>query len=150
MPPNAAKVSNGRPTRASTTASHTQMAVATTIPSAVPSRSVSCEPERETTVMPRNREYAPVVRAGNAGRLILPSPRGSRLQCVVCTTDVGLRPDGGSGNHAFVPSDGTRVSHVQPGSDQTTTNRVNHRLQAVVRAELLVHVVEMVAQGLRR
>ena len=31
-------------------------------------------------------------------------------------------------------------------SDQSTTNRVDHRLEAVVRAELLIHVVEMIAK----
>ena len=35
------------------------------------------------------------------------------------------------------------------GSDQSTTDRVDHRLETVVGAELLVHVVEVIAKRLR-
>src|SRR5437879_2440447 len=44
MPPNTVKVRNGSPATASTTASQTQMLVATTSPSLAPSRSESCLP----------------------------------------------------------------------------------------------------------
>ena len=35
------------------------------------------------------------------------------------------------------------------GSDQSATNRVYHGLETVVRAELLIHVVQVIAKGLR-
>src|SRR5205807_6523609 len=44
MPPNTVKVRNGSPATASTTASQTQMLVATTSPSLAPPRSESCWP----------------------------------------------------------------------------------------------------------
>lgn len=34
-------------------------------------------------------------------------------------------------------------------SDQAASDRVDHSLEAVVRAELLIHVVQMIAKGLR-
>src|SRR5207253_7901565 len=48
MPPNTVKVRNGSPTTASTTASQTQMLVATASPSLAPSRRESCLPDRVT------------------------------------------------------------------------------------------------------
>lgn len=33
-------------------------------------------------------------------------------------------------------------------SDQSTTDCVDHRLEAIMRAELLIHVVEVIAKGL--
>src|SRR5213592_4538089 len=48
MPPNTVKVRNGSPATASTTASQTQMLVATTSPSLAPSRRESCLPDRVT------------------------------------------------------------------------------------------------------
>ena len=35
------------------------------------------------------------------------------------------------------------------GSDQSATNGVYHRLETVVGAELLIHMVEVIAKGLR-
>ena len=73
-------------------------------------------------------------------------------------------PRGGS-NEAVVLRGGTRVmcglrlpiavgsssatSLPPSGSDQSATNRVYHRLETVVGAELLVHVVEVIAKRLR-
>src|SRR5438552_4970841 len=51
MPPNTVKVRNGSPATASTTASQTQMLVATTSPSLAPSRSESCLPDRATVAV---------------------------------------------------------------------------------------------------
>lgn len=38
---------------------------------------------------------------------------------------------------------------VPSASDQSATNGVDHRFETVVRAELLIHVVEVIAKGLR-
>src|SRR5438034_7449086 len=51
MPPNTVKVRNGSPATASTTASQTQMLVATTSPSLAPSRNESCLPDRATVAI---------------------------------------------------------------------------------------------------
>src|SRR5678815_1013389 len=108
MPPSVANVWNGWPATASTTASHTQMAVATMIPSVVPSRSESWLPARETMALPRTREYAPAARAGIARRLILQSPCGGcALSLRALRVWLGV-PHGG-GNQAVVLCGGTRV-----------------------------------------
>src|SRR5919108_1420227 len=54
MPPSTAKVRNGSPAMASTTASQAQVPVATASPTTAPSRSESCFPDRVRGVMPHN------------------------------------------------------------------------------------------------
>src|SRR5436190_23722167 len=51
MPPNTVKVRNRSPATASTTASQTQMLVATTSPSLAPSRNEPCLPDRATAAI---------------------------------------------------------------------------------------------------
>ena len=58
------------------------------------------------------------------------------------------RPCAGSGSAiAVVPSSATSLP--PSGSDQSAANSVDHRLEAVVRAELLIHMVKVIAKGLR-
>src|SRR5687768_1147255 len=112
IPPKAANVSNGWPANASTAASHTQMPVATAMPSAVPSRRELWSLDRETIVMPRSRENVAAVRGGNVSRLIFRSSGGgSRVRWVVWVTDEWLVAALGGGNQAVVLGNGTRVSY---------------------------------------
>ena len=48
---------------------------------------------------------------------------------------------------AVVSASGT--TPLPSGSDQSATNSVDHRLETVVRAELLIHMVQVIAKGLR-
>ena len=48
---------------------------------------------------------------------------------------------------AVVSASGT--TPLPSDSDQSATNSVDHRLEPVVRAELLIHMVEVIANGLR-
>ena len=77
-----------------------------------------------------------------------------------CALRVWLGIPHGGGNDAVVLRGGTGVMEsgganpqrllLPPtGSDQPATNGMDHRLEAVVRAELLIDVVQVIAKGLR-
>src|SRR5437867_10833795 len=83
MPPNTVKVRNGSPATASTTASQTQMLVATTSPSLAPSRRESYLPDRVT--------LAATISSPRPGRMhsaLVNDLRDTREGLTVCLGDV--------------------------------------------------------------
>src|SRR2546426_3748383 len=111
MPPSTAKVRNGSPATASTTASQAQMVVPTTSPSLAPSGSESCLPDRVTvaaTISPPRpgRMYSALVddlhdaREGLTGRVGDVAPAVSSRPAHPVVERLGARPERFSHNDA--------------------------------------------------
>ena len=54
-----------------------------------------------------------------------------------------------AGSDSAIAVSASRTTLPPSGSDQSATNSVDHCLETVVRTKLLIHVVQVIAKGLR-